>query len=973
MAHIPQPNERFRKINFYDGLLLTSEEFKVEQNYHSMVHQMHNRTFHGCGVAWGLDVQIEGTNNNLIVKVNPGVALLETINEAVPVTKELVVTDIVSIDLNTIFDGTLVDDEYVLIAEESEVRAYEVNYKGDQPIHAIDKVAFKLESVIPTAPVNNRVILGTIKLTGQNPNLIVETIDTSTPLRTYSGLNVIEAETHRMIFHPDKDSLNPAPMPYTPSPKFEGDMRLDGSRVLKVTSAGIDFAGYPGGQNDISMDGNVSITSMNASGYGDLSVAGNMTGSGTLDVTGNITGGATLAITSDISGGGNLNVGGNAIIDGNLTVHGTQTTFNTTTMQVEDNIITLNRPTTGAGTSPYATSGVSGIEIEPSTFANAPASPGWPALIWNDAGQKWEMSDYENSGMDIGYGALWDTLSKNEVADALHAHTFLTNGERVAGVDSDFKKLLFFDVNNDLVVNTVGTGDVGVEGNIAIGSAGHVDLTAAGHVGVVSGEDVVITAPGKAVFDITGNFGIGTLNPPDKLYVQGSAGISGDLTVNSLLTVKGSATFQNTLGVNGDLTIAASLKSMNPSGFLEVTNSVISINHAYPGSDAALEVFRGEEPVGTPLPKAQILWDEADDVWKASYSGIDTANTGTVSFSPVEIATVKQLPKSLFVERTQVGHGFMAGDAIYFDQGIPGVGQYLKARSNIETTAGVFIVIDVLDADRFTLAQAGFVIFRQPFTIENAAGIITPGANFTPGQYYFVSDLIPGLLTEKEPVGISNPLFQADSPSTGYVLPYRPAESSRDTLKDYIDNMIVGAINPFAMEAVPLGWFECNGMPYNRIEYSRLFNKIGTTFGAGDGSATFNIPDLRGAFIRGWNNGAGIDPDAADRESLIDGSVLGDHVGTFQQDAYQIHKHAFQGMPGVTEPGLGTLQLHKSVWNNIGGSAYTSIKAQDATYNVDLAHTHNFTPSGDISDPTSGSSGVETRPANISLLYCIKY
>ena len=71
---------------------------------------------------------------------------------------------------------------------------------------------------------------------------------------------------------------------------------------------------------------------------------------------------------------------------------------------------------------------------------------------------------------------------------------------------------------------------------------------------------------------------------------------------------------------------------------------------------------------------------------------------------------------------------------------------------------------------------------------------------------------------------------------------------------------------------------------------SNLFDKIGVIYGNGDGSTTFNIPDYRGYFIRGTDNGAGVDPDAASRTDRGDGTG-GDNVGTIQQDQNKAHTH----------------------------------------------------------------------------------
>lgn len=59
--------------------------------------------------------------------------------------------------------------------------------------------------------------------------------------------------------------------------------------------------------------------------------------------------------------------------------------------------------------------------------------------------------------------------------------------------------------------------------------------------------------------------------------------------------------------------------------------------------------------------------------------------------------------------------------------------------------------------------------------------------------------------------------------------------------------------------AIPSGWLECNGSTISRTTYAELFAAIGDNYGAGDGSTTFVIPDLRGQHIRGHDNGRGVD------------------------------------------------------------------------------------------------------------------
>ncbi|BAQ90533.1 Tail Collar domain-containing protein [uncultured Mediterranean phage uvMED] len=69
--------------------------------------------------------------------------------------------------------------------------------------------------------------------------------------------------------------------------------------------------------------------------------------------------------------------------------------------------------------------------------------------------------------------------------------------------------------------------------------------------------------------------------------------------------------------------------------------------------------------------------------------------------------------------------------------------------------------------------------------------------------------------------------------------------------KDINPNNFVGMIAPFGMSSVPTGWLACDGSAVSRSTYADLFTAIGTTWGAGDGSSTFAIPDLKGAYLRG--------------------------------------------------------------------------------------------------------------------------
>lgn len=154
-----------------------------------------------------------------------------------------------------------------------------------------------------------------------------------------------------------------------------------------------------------------------------------------------------------------------------------------------------------------------------------------------------------------------------------------------------------------------------------------------------------------------------------------------------------------------------------------------------------------------------------------------------------------------------------------------------------------------------------------------------------------------------------------------------------------------GTVLAFASSSVPDGWLECNGATVSRTTYAALFAVVGTSFGTGDGSTSFNVPDLRGQFVRGWDHSAAQDPDAASRTALLSGGATGNNIGSYQTDAFKVHSHGAYG--------------HQySRFYNGSGAAHDTIDA----FSAGAGYTGNF-----------NDGGNETRPENVYLMYIIKY
>lgn len=151
----------------------------------------------------------------------------------------------------------------------------------------------------------------------------------------------------------------------------------------------------------------------------------------------------------------------------------------------------------------------------------------------------------------------------------------------------------------------------------------------------------------------------------------------------------------------------------------------------------------------------------------------------------------------------------------------------------------------------------------------------------------------------------------------------------------------IADIKTWPLATVPAGWLECNGAAVSRTTYAALFAVLSTTYGAGDGSTTFNLPDLRGEFVRGWDHGKGSDPDAASRTSRGDGTT-GNNVGTKQLGAFASHNHS----TGVN---------------------------LDATITTSSGGFNDFVRIQNAPGVTGSAGGNETRPRNVNMMYVIKF
>jgi phage-related tail fiber protein len=163
-----------------------------------------------------------------------------------------------------------------------------------------------------------------------------------------------------------------------------------------------------------------------------------------------------------------------------------------------------------------------------------------------------------------------------------------------------------------------------------------------------------------------------------------------------------------------------------------------------------------------------------------------------------------------------------------------------------------------------------------------------------------------------------------------------------------------GAVMDFAMSTAPAGWLKCNGAEINRVAYADLFAAIGTAWGAGNGTTTFRLPDLRGEFRRGWDDGRGID--------------FGRAFASAQSAAMQTHFHGTGQFVAETEDNWRVITRE---WAGTSPARQLYGDSDRANPLVLVGGVGSTRDTG--TTDAQLVSGSETRPRNIALLSCIKY
>ncbi len=341
---------------------------------------------------------------------------------------------------------------------------------------------------------------------------------------------------------------------------------------------------------------------------------------------------------------------------------------------------------------------------------------------------------------------------------------------------------------------------------------------------------------------------------------------------------------QNTIGTALNITSTAgssspsiSVNNAGAGASMSITQSnagsspVITINNTGGAGNAITAnrpiqatQFIGDGSLLTNLPGGFALpYSNSTSTGSSAFSITNTGGThGAASFfsSSASTATLEtQSSAASAFQASNTGTAGSAGEFLVINGGNPGNAVYgINAGTG---KAGEFAISNVANSNNVILASTNGTGIGVNIALTNA-GNTNPALSINHGG-------TGNAITANRPIQASS--FVGDGSTLTGVLPS-------------------GIIMPFAGSVTPAGYLVCDGSAVSRTTYAALFSAIGTNWGVGDGSTTFNLPDLRGRFMRGVDGAAGNDPDAASR-TAINGGNAGNNVGSYQDSKMPDHIH----------------------------------------------------------------------------------
>lgn len=357
---------------------------------------------------------------------------------------------------------------------------------------------------------------------------------------------------------------------------------------------------------------------------------------------------------------------------------------------------------------------------------------------------------------------------------------------------------------------------------------------------------------------------------------------------------------------------------------------------------------------------------DADVFTRYTKTEVEQLITNLINGSPGALDTLNELADALGDDPN-----FAATVATQLALKADAASVYSKAEADARyvqgSTQSEMVFIATANQSVFTLSTA---VINKPSALVTVDGVVQPTSEYSlnmAGTQLTLSEGVPvGTIVRVLALGVASQEAPADDTVTAPKL--RDGAVTPPKLDAAVAASLVpsGTVQFYASTVAPTGWLKANGAAVSRTAYAALFTAIGTIYGAGDGATTFNLPDLRGEFPRGWDDGRGIDSNRA--------------IGTAQAQAYLSHNHGVSDpghAHGVWDPGHAhylNYQIPLNTGDTDRGGTSSIFSIDNSIIPTTAANTTGIQIYG---SPTyisiQNSGGTETRPRNIALLAIIKF